>query len=136
LVHEAFIRLVDNDRVNWRNRAQFFGVAAQVVRRILVDHARARHRAKRGGHAVRVTWSENLLAPGRPGPADLDLESLDRALKQLEQMDPQQSSIVELRFFGGLSVEETAEALKISSATVKRDWAVARAWLRREMSRE
>ena len=136
LVHEAFIRLVDNDRVNWQNRAQFFGVAAQVIRRILVDHARARHRIKRGGHALKVTWSENLLARGRMEPADLDVESLDRALKQLEEMDPQQSSIVELRFFGGLSIEETAEALKISAATVKRDWAVARAWLRREMSRE
>jgi len=130
LVHEAYLRMIDQKRVNWENRAQFFGVASQMIRRILVDRARARHRLKRGGDVLKVTWTENLDVP-REG---LDLEALDQALKRLADLDPQQSRIIELRFFGGLSIEETAGALNISPATVKRDWAMARAWLFREIT--
>jgi RNA polymerase sigma factor (TIGR02999 family) len=121
LVNDVYVHLIDQKRVNWQNRAHFFGTAAQIIRRILVDHARARHRLKRGGGGVKVEWNEDLIA-------------LDDALNQLAVMDPQQSQIIELRFFGGLSIEETAEALKISPATVKRDWTFARAWLYRSMS--
>jgi len=130
VVHELYVRLVDQNRVNWQNRAHFVGVAAQIIRRILVDQARARHRLKRGGDRLRVEWKE---AAGSAKPARMDLITLDDALNRLADADPQQSRIVELRFFGGLSIEETAEALKISTATVKRDWAFARAWLHREM---
>jgi RNA polymerase sigma factor (TIGR02999 family) len=130
LVHEAYLRLVDQRRVNWQNRAQFFGVASQIIRRLLVDRARARHRLKRGGDVVKMTWNDNLDVPKE----DLELEALDEALKRLADLDPQQSRIIELRFFGGLSIEETAEALNISPATVKRDWAMARAWLFREIT--
>jgi RNA polymerase sigma factor (TIGR02999 family) len=129
-VHEAYLRLIDQKRVNWENRAQFFGVASQMIRRILVDRARARHRLKRGGDALKVTWTENLDVPKE----GLDLEVLDEALKRLADLDPQQSRIIELRFFGGLSIEETAAALNISPATVKREWAMARAWLFREIT--
>jgi RNA polymerase sigma factor (TIGR02999 family) len=131
LVNEAYIRLVDQKRVTWQNRAHFFGIAAQLIRRLLVDHARARHRLKRGGAALKVEWSEQLSPPAS---RQMDLVALDDALNRLANLEPQKSRIVELRFFGGLSIEETAEALNISQATVKRDWSFARAWLHREMT--
>jgi RNA polymerase sigma factor (TIGR02999 family) len=131
LIHEAYLRLVDQRNVHWQNRAHFFGIAAQLMRRILVDHARSRGRSKRGGSQIRVSLDEKLaFTRGR----DLDLVALDEALTRLAGLDPQQSRIVELRFFSGLSVEETAAVLGISPATVKRDWSVAKAWLHREIS--
>jgi len=134
LVHEVYLRLVDQNRVNWQNRAQFFGVSAQIIRRLLVDHARARNRLKRGGAELKVTWTENFNVPNVPDQNSVNLVVLDDALNRLTELDPQQGRIVELRFFGGLSIEESAAALDISPATVKRDWAMARAWLFREMS--
>jgi RNA polymerase sigma factor (TIGR02999 family) len=132
LVHEAYMRLIDQRNVRWQNRAQFFGLAAELIRRILVDHARAKQAAKRGGTAVKLTLDEALDASaGR----DLDLVRLDDSLKALAEVDAQQSRIVELRYFAGLTIEETAEALDISPATVKRDWVVAKAWLRRQMDK-
>ena len=131
LVNDLYVRLIDQKRVNWQNRAHFFGAAAQIIRRLLVDHARARHRLKRGGGALKVELNEALSASQ---PIQMDLIALDDALHRLAVMEPQQSRIIELRFFGGLSTEETAEALNISPATVKRDWAFARAWLYREMT--
>jgi RNA polymerase sigma factor (TIGR02999 family) len=132
LVHEAYMRLIDQRNVRWQNRAQFFGLAAELIRRILVDHARAKQAAKRGGTAVKLTLDEALDASaGR----DLDLVRLDDSLKALAEVDSQQSRIVELRYFAGLTIEETAEALDISPATVKRDWVVAKAWLRRQMDK-
>jgi RNA polymerase sigma factor (TIGR02999 family) len=131
LVHEAYLKLIDQNRVTWQNRAQFFGVAAQIIRRLLVDHARARHRLKRGGADLKVTWTENMNIPEKDG---VNLVVLDDALNRLAELDPQQSRLVELRFFGGLSIEETAVALDISPATVKREWATARAWLFREVA--
>ena len=133
LIHEAYIRLIDQRNVDWQNRAQFFGIAAQLMRRILVDHARTRKRAKRGGSNVRVSLDKAMVVAKDP---DLDLVELDQALDRLAEIDPQQSRIVELRFFSGLSVEETAEVLRISPATVKRDWSMAKAWLHREISRD
>lgn len=131
LVNEAYLRLVDQKHVRWQNRAHFFGIAAQLMRRILVDHARAKHRAKRGGADLRVTLDETMVV-GRD--REIDLVALDEALDRLAKLDPQQGRVVELRFFGGLNVEETAEVLRISPATVKRDWSVAKAWLYREIS--
>lgn len=131
LIHEAYIRLVDQRNVQWQNRAQFFGVAAQLMRRILVDHARTRQRAKRGGSAIRVSLDQAMVIAKDP---EIDMIALDQALNRLAEIDRQQSRIVELRFFSGLSVEETAEVLDISPATVKRDWSVAKAWLHREIS--
>ncbi len=133
LVNEAFLRLVDWKNVRWQNRAHFFGVAAQLMRRILVDFARTRRRAKRGGGGVQVTLSEAdaVSAASR----DADLEALDDALKALEQLDPRQGRVIELRFFGGLSLEETAHVLDVSVGTVRRDWSLARAWLFRELDR-
>jgi len=133
LIHEAYIRLVDQKRVQWQNRAHFFGIAAQLMRRILVDHARAKKRAKRGGSDVRVTLAESTLAVKSP---DLDVLALDQALDRLAQVDEQQARVVELRFFSGLSVEETAEVLQISTATVKREWSMAKAWLHREITND
>jgi RNA polymerase sigma factor (TIGR02999 family) len=133
LIHEAYLRLIDQKSVQWQNRAQFFGIAAQMMRRILVDHARTKHRAKRGGSAVRVSLTD---ATSVTKDSDLDLVELDEALNRLAEIDPQQSKIVELRFFSGLNVEETAAALQISPATVKRDWKVAKAWLHREISHD
>jgi len=131
LVNEAYIRLVDQKRVNWQNRTHFFSAAAQILRRVLVEHARARGRLKRGGNALKVTLHDEIS----PAAAvRLDLVALDDALTQLAKLDPQQERIIELRFFAGLSIEETGEALNISPATVKRDWATARAWLYREMT--
>jgi RNA polymerase sigma-70 factor, ECF subfamily len=131
LIHEAYLRLIDQKSVRWQNRAQFFGIAAQLMRRILVDHARAKHRVKRGGSVVRVTLTD---ATSVTRDADLDLVEIDQALSRLAEIDPQQSKIVELRFFSGLNVAETAAVLDISPATVKRDWSVAKAWLHREIS--
>jgi RNA polymerase sigma factor (TIGR02999 family) len=131
LIHEAYIRLIDQKNVEWQNRAQFFGIAAQLMRRILVDHARTRKRSKRGGSKLRVSLDQAMAVTKN---RDLDLVALDEALERLAQIDPQQSRVVELRFFSGLSVEETAEVLSVSPATVKRDWSVAKAWLHREIS--
>ena len=128
LVNEAYVRLVDQRDVHWQNRAHFFGVAAQVMRHILIDHARTQRRLKRGGDAQQVPLDEAILmAPER---AD-ELIALDEALTQLEAADPRRSKVVELRYFGGLSIEETAEVLGVSPGTVMRDWTLAKAWLRR-----
>jgi RNA polymerase sigma factor (TIGR02999 family) len=133
LIHEAYLRLVDQKNVQWQNRAHFFGIAAQLMRRILVDHARTKKRAKRGGSDIRVSLNEaTLTTQGQ----DLDIVALDEALEHLAEIDEQQSKIVELRFFSGLTVEETAEVLGISPATVKRDWSMAKAWLHREITGE
>jgi RNA polymerase sigma factor (TIGR02999 family) len=130
LVHEAYLRLVDNT-APWRDRAHFFGVAAQAMRRILVDHARKRLASKRGPGALLVTLDEAIGVPQR----DVDLLNLDLTLRALTALDPRQGQIVELRFFGGLSVEETAEYLAISPATVKREWVTAKAFMLRELRR-
>ena len=131
LIHEAYLRLIDQKNVEWQNRAQFFGIAAQLMRRILVDHARTKKRAKRGGSDIRVSFAE---AETSAKAQELDVVALSEALDRLEQIDEQQSKIVELRFFSGLTVEETAAVLDISPATVKRDWSMAKAWLHRELS--
>jgi len=130
LVHEAYLRLVDVKKLNWQNRAQFFGVSAQFMRRILVDRARSRHSLKRGGDAQPVSFDEALVLSPEPGQ---DLVALDDALKTLATMDPRRSRVVELRFFGGLTVEETAEVLHVSPETVMHDWKLAKAWLLREL---
>jgi RNA polymerase sigma-70 factor (ECF subfamily) len=132
LVHEAYLRLIDQKRVAWQNRAHFFGIAAQVMRRVLVDHARGRHAAKRGGdNRQRIT----LSGVEQPVPdGEIDVLALHEALDRLAALDPDQARLVELRYFAGLTIEETAEALKISPATVKREWATARAWLKRELA--
>lgn len=131
LVNEAYLRMIDQTRVHWRDRAHFFGVAAQMMRRILVDHARSRDAAKRGGGEYQFSLDEVCLPfKGRSE----DLLAVDDALESLARIDPRQSRIVELRFFGGLTIEQTAEVLDISPATVKRDWHMAKAWLYRELS--
>ncbi len=126
LVHEAYVRLVDVHRVQWQGRAHFFAMASRVMRRVLVDHARSRGRQKRGGAAIAVTLDEAIAQT--PGDSD-DLLALDEALTRLEALNKRQSRVVECRVFAGLGVEETAAALGISPATVKRDWTLARAWL-------
>jgi RNA polymerase sigma factor (TIGR02999 family) len=131
LVNELYLRLIDQERVSWRDRAHFFGVSAQIMRRILVDHARRKQSAKRGGHLTRITLSDAL---GTPEDNQVDLVFLDDVLTRLGEIFPQQSRVVELRFFAGLTVEETAEALGISTATVSREWTMAKAWLRRAMT--
>jgi RNA polymerase sigma factor (TIGR02999 family) len=131
LVHDAYLRLIQQDNASWQNRAHFIAVASQVIRHILVDHARGRDRIKRGGDAVKVTFAEDIVVSN---PEGIDLVGLDDALSRLSAFDERQGRIVELRFFGGLSIEETAEALKISPATVKREWTMARAWLFRELT--
>jgi RNA polymerase sigma factor (TIGR02999 family) len=133
LVHEAYLRMIDQHDVSWQGRAHFFGIAAQMMRRILVDHARGRDAAKRGAGACKLTLDEDLLAPAE---RDINLVALDQALDTLSKLDSQQGRIVELRFFAGLSIEETAEVLKISPATVKRDWAMAKAFLSRQLKTE
>jgi len=133
LINEAYLRLVDKNSVTWENRAHFFGIAANVMRRILVDHARGHQAAKRGGSAIKVPLDEQLH--GTPKQEEMDLVALDTALTRLATVDPEQSRLVELRYFGGLTIEETAQVMGISPATVKRSWTVARAWLRREISR-
>jgi RNA polymerase sigma factor (TIGR02999 family) len=130
LVHEAYLRLAGQDDLDWKNRAHFRAIAATTMRRILIEHARARGRKKRGEAPERVALEDTVAIA--PAPR-VDLEAIDQALVRLEALDPQQARIVELRFFAGLSVEETAEVLSISRTTVKRDWAMARAWLRREL---
>ncbi|MBC7931643.1 MAG: sigma-70 family RNA polymerase sigma factor [Rubrivivax sp.] len=134
LVHEAYLRLVDQNQVQWQNRAHFFGVAAQMMRRILVDHARAHDADKRGGEFQKLSLDENLDVSD--GDQDLNLVALDDALNRLAELDPQKSKIVELRFFGGLSVEETAEVLGVSAPTIKRQWRMAKAWLYGQVSSE
>jgi RNA polymerase sigma-70 factor, ECF subfamily len=126
LVHEAYLRLVNQDRTVWQNRAQFFGVASQIMRRILVDHARRGRMAKRSGRWAKITLDDGIAAMPPPG---VDVLDLDEALTRLAEFDPRKSRIAELRFFAGLSLEETGEVLDISVATVERDWQVARAWL-------
>ena len=133
LVHEAYMRLTAQRQVDWRDRTQFFGIAAQMMRRILVNYAEARNSAKRGGEATRITLEESV---SWSGGSDLDLTELDEALTALAAFDPRQARVVELRFFAGLSIEETAEVLGISPATVKREWNVAKAWLRRALTAE
>lgn len=133
LVHEAYFRLVDQRNVSWQNRAHFFGIAAQMMRRILVDHARSHLYAKRGGGAQKLALDEAIAVPGQE--PEVDIAALDEALNNLQAIDPRQSRIVELRYFGGLSIEATAEVLKISPATVKREWNIARTWLHREIRR-
>jgi RNA polymerase sigma factor (TIGR02999 family) len=130
LVNEAYLRLTDARRVRWQNRAHFFAVSAQLMRRILVDFARSRHYLKRGGAAQKVSLEEALVVSKEPGR---DLVALDDALKALAAIDGRKSQVVELRFFGGLSVAETAEVLKVSPDTVLRDWRLAKVWLAREM---
>lgn len=132
LVHEAYLKLVDAKVALWQDRAHFFAVSARVMRRILVDAARAKSAGKRGGEAVRMELNESIDASP---VADHQLVRLDDALQALAQFDPRKAQVVELRFFGGLSVEETAEVLKISEQSVHRDWKLARAWLAREMER-
>ena len=131
LVNEAYLRLVDQSQVHWENRGHFFGIAARLMRQILVDEARRRGYAKRGGGAIQVSLDEARTIAQEQSA---NVMALDDALKSLEQIDSRQSRIVELRFFGGLSIEETAELLKVSPGTVMRDWTFARAWLRNEMS--
>jgi len=130
LVHEAYVRLIDQ-RVPWQGRTHFFGVAAQMMRRVLVDHARSRQAEKRGGDGERVTLS---AAEGLAQTPGIDLLALDAALEKLGALDERQARIVELRYFGGLTNEETALAIGVSAATVKREWTLARAWLKRELS--
>ncbi len=130
LIHEAYLRLIDAKDVNWQSRAHFFAIAANLMRRILVEHARRRDAYKRGGSHVRMQLDEVLAVANE---AHVDLLAIDEALDRLAVIDPQQARVVELRFFSGLSVEETAAALGVSPKTVKRDWSVARAWLRREI---
>ena len=132
LVNEAYLKLVDSSRVRWQNRAHFFAVAAQSMRRILVDFARSRRYQKRGGDWRQVTLAEGL---GIATKLDSDLVALDEALQGLAKLDPRKARVVELRFFGGLSLEETAEALQVSTDTVGRDWRAAKAWLTRELKR-
>jgi RNA polymerase sigma factor (TIGR02999 family) len=131
LVNEAYLRLVDSSRVKWQNRAHFFAVSAQLMRRILVDFARSRQYAKRGGKAHVVSLDEVAVVDEECA----ELAALDDAMNALSAIDPRKSRVVELRFFGGLSVEETAEVLKVSGETVSRDWRLAKVWLRRELSR-
>jgi len=134
LVHEAYVRLIDQKQVKWRNRAHFFGVAASMMRRILVDHARRRRAEKRDGNRERVTLTDNEAAA--EGPREIDVLALHESLEQLATFDPQQERIVELRYFGGLTIEETAEVVGVSPATVVREWTIAKAWLRANLSRQ
>ena len=130
LLNEAFLRLVDVQRVNWQNRAHFLAVSARLMRRILVDFARAKQYQKRGGGAAKVTFDEALIVTNEPGQ---DLVALDDALRELAKVDERKAKVIELRYFGGLSVEETASVLKVSPDTVMRDWRLAKAWLLREL---
>lgn len=133
LVHEAYLRLIRQQDVQWGGRSHFHALAAQAMRRVLVDHGRQRHAAKRGGLALARVTLEGLASPG--AGADVDVQALLQALEELERLDARQARIVELRFLAGLSVEETAATLDLSPATVKRDWATARLWLLRELKR-
>ena len=130
LINEAFVRLVDARQVRWQDRAHFLGIAARLMRRVLVDHARSRGYKKRGGEAQRISFAETLAVSPEP---DFNLLALDRALERLAAVDPRKVRVVEMRYFGGLTVEETAEALHVSSDTVKRDWRLAKLWLLRDL---
>jgi RNA polymerase sigma factor (TIGR02999 family) len=131
LIHEAYLRLVDQKNVRWQNRAHFFGIAAKLMRQILVDHARKNQAAKRGGMDIKLSLEEAMLiSEGR----DMNLMALDESLTRLATIDPRKGRVVELRYFGGLTMEETAEVLEVSLATAKHDWSMAKAWLRRELS--
>jgi RNA polymerase sigma factor (TIGR02999 family) len=132
LVHEAYSRLIDFERVRWQGRAHFFAISAQLMRRILVDLARSRHRLKRGGDSFRASLDEGAVVAVE---ASADIAALDDALAVLARLDPRKSQVVELRFFGGLSIKETAEVLRVSPDTVQRDWKLAKVWLLRELSR-
>ncbi|PZR75461.1 MAG: RNA polymerase subunit sigma-70 [Chthoniobacterales bacterium] len=133
LVHEAYLRLADQRQSTWQNRAHLLGVFARMMRRILIDHASARFAAKRGGKdAVRITLDDDLEIYSHQ---EINLLEVDEALRNLEQLDPTQAKVVEMRFFGGLTIDEIAEALSISPATVSREWAIAKRWLQRELSR-
>jgi RNA polymerase sigma-70 factor (ECF subfamily) len=132
LVNEAYLRLIDQRNVHWQNRAHFFSIASRLMRRILVDHARAHHYAKRGGGALRVSLDEAALVSQERAE---ELVALDEALTSLAAVDPRKCQVVELRFFGGMSVEETAAALGVSAITVKRDWSTAKAWLHRAIEK-
>ncbi len=139
LVHEAFLRMVDQKQVDWQSRAQFFGIASQMMRRVLVDHARRRGAAKRGANPARVDLDAVLAAEdagtdAAPADDEVDFEAVHQALERLEALDADQGRLVELRFFGGLSIQEAAEIMEISPATAKREWAVARAFLQRELT--
>jgi len=133
LINETYLRLVDQRKVKWQNRAHFFGIAAQIMRRILLNYARDQNRLKRGGKAIHVSLSEASILPAEK---DREIMALDDALNRLEAIDERKARVVELRFFGGLTVDEIAEVLKISNVTVMRDWAFAKAWLAREMADE
>jgi RNA polymerase sigma factor (TIGR02999 family) len=133
LVHEAWLRLIDQARVDWRNRAQFFGVAAQMMRRILVDHAKAKHREKRGGDAVKLSLDDVINLSGERAA---DLLALDDALDELTRVDERKSRVVELRYFGGFTIEEIAQILEVSPETVMRDWKLAKAWLYQQIRQE
>ena len=133
LVNEAFVRLVDQKNVRWQNRAHFFGIAAQMMRRILVDYARSRNYAKRGGGAAQISLDEALIVSDE---RSAEVVSVHEALERLAEFDPRKSQLVELRFFGGLSIDETAQVLNVSPGTVMHDWTLAKAWLRREISSE
>ena len=134
LINETYLKLIDQRDVNWENRTHFFAIAASLMRRILVDHARSKNREKRGGDAIKLTLNEDVLN-SKSEEKSIDLMALDEALTRLEKLDEQQAKIVELRYFSGLTLEETAEALRISRTTVATDWAMAKAWLRRELTR-
>lgn len=133
LVHEAYLKLVDQERVEWKDRGHFFAIAAQVMRRILVDHAKHKNREKRGGRGedLRLDAAANVAAV----ESNVDIQALDEALSRLATFDPQQARLVELRYFAGLSLEETADAMNVSRATAAREWQVAKAWLHRELTR-
>ena len=133
LVHEAYLKLIDQNRVNWQNRAQFFGVAANIMRRILIDEARKKLRSKRGGKAVKISIDAGQVDVSDERAADL--VALDEALERLARLDPQKATLVELRYFGGLSIEETAEVMSISTATVTRQWRAVKAWLYDEIAK-
>jgi RNA polymerase sigma factor (TIGR02999 family) len=133
LVNEVYLRLIETQQVSWQNRAHFFAISARIMRRILTDFARSRNYLKRGGGSVQVSFDEALVISAEP---DADIVAIDAALNLLADLDPRKSQVVELRFFGGLSVEETAEVLKISQQTVMRDWKFAKAWLMRVLSGE
>lgn len=133
LINEAYLKLIDQQDVEWESRTHFFAIAAQAMRRVLVDYARKKQRKKRGGDAVKITLEEKMLASDEE--KTVDLIALDEALTRLEEIDPHHVQVIELRYFSGLTLEETAQALDISRATVAREWSFARAWLRRELTR-
>lgn len=134
LVHDVFLKLVDQTRVQWQDRAHFFAIASQAMRRILVDHARARAAGKRGAGAGHVSTDDTVVLAGQPPLSPEELLALDEALTELAAIDAGQARVVELRYFGGLTIEEAAEAMNVSPATIKREWSMARAWLHRRLT--